>query len=59
MKFSLFCSCGAGMKGSATPDSKAKEIIAIWHTIHSGAGHNPVSAEKAAYKRRKVEQCDG
>ena len=56
MKIALYCSCGGVMKGSATPDSKAEIIIAIWHTVHSGDGHNPVDAKRAAYARRKAEQ---
>ncbi len=57
MKFDLFCSCGAVMKGSVTPGNKAKEIIAIWHTVHSGKNHNPVDVKRAAYARRKAEQA--
>ena len=56
MKFDLFCSCGAVMKGFATPDSKAKKFIAIWNTVHTGKGHIPVDAKKAGYARRKAEK---
>ena len=59
MKIDLFCSCGAVMKGSATPDDKAREIIFIWNTVHSGVGHTPVEAKKAAYARRKAEKEAG
>lgn len=56
MKIALFCSCGAVMKGSAMPDEKAKEIITIWNSTHSGEGHTPVDAKKASYARHKAEK---
>jgi len=56
MKIDLFCSCGAVMKGSVTPDDKARKVISIWNIVHSGTGHTPVDAQKAAYARRKAEK---
>ena len=55
MKIYRYCSCGGAMKGTVTPDTKAKQLLDIWDSIHSGIGHKAVDSVTAARARRKEE----
>ncbi len=43
------------MKGIITPDPKAKQLLDIWDSLHSGKGHRVVDSQTAASARRKEE----
>ena len=55
MKVSRYCSCGGAMQGTITPDAKAKQLLDIWDSIHSGIGHRVVDSVTASKARRKEE----
>lgn len=51
-----YCLCGASMRGRAAPDELEAALIKAWTDVHSGPGHRPTSAMKAAAARRRAER---
>lgn len=54
IKISLFCTCGAGAKGTVDSEKTAKKFREVWDTMHSGPAHI-VCITKAALAAFKKE----
>lgn len=53
-KVTLHCTCGASMTGSLG-GPMAEPIQRFWDQTHTGPGHAPCDARKAARARKKTE----
>lgn len=45
--FKEFCACGAGITLVGFDDQADLQVLDVWRDVHSGAGHERVSAGEA------------